>query len=104
MPAARAQRYRPHAGRPVVLGIRPEDLTNTWTEASRDGAGILPLELPVEIAEPLGSDTLVFSRIGKSEIVCRLSAVPAPATGSTMRIHAHLNHMHLFDPATGAAL
>jgi multiple sugar transport system ATP-binding protein len=104
VPAARAQRYSPHAGRPVVLGIRPEDLTNTWTEASRDGAGILPLELPVEIAEPLGSDTLVFSRIGESEIVCRLSAVPAPATGSTMRVHAHLNHMHLFDPATGAAL
>ena len=88
----------------MVLGIRPEDLTNTWTDESRDGAGVVPLDVAVEIAEPLGSDTLIFSRIGEAEIIGRISAVAAPAVGSTMRLHAHLNHMHLFDPDTGVAL
>ena len=64
-PPARVDRYRPHAGKPVVLGIRPEDLTNTWTDESRDGSGVVPLDVVVEIAEPLGSDTLIFSRIGE---------------------------------------
>ena len=68
------------------------------------GAGVVPLDLSVEIAEPLGSDTLIFSRLGASEIVGRLSATAAPAVGSTIRLNAHLNHMHLFDPDTGAAL
>ncbi len=58
----------------------------------------------MEIAEPLGSDTLIFSRIREVEIIGRISAVSAPAIGSSMRLHAHLNHMHLFDPDSGVAL
>jgi multiple sugar transport system ATP-binding protein len=104
VPATRTERYRPHAGRQVVLGIRPEDLTNTWTDERRDDAGVVPLDLVVEITEPLGSDKLIFSRMGKAEIICRVSSVASPAIGSTMRLHAHLNHMHLFDPESGAAL
>ena len=101
---SRVDRYGPHAGKSVVLGIRPEDLTNTWTDESRDGFGVVPLDVVVEIAEPLGSDTLIFSRIGEHEIIGRISAVSAPATGSAMRLHAHLNHMHLFNSGSGIAL
>ena len=64
VPAASRDRYAPHAGKPVVLGLRPEDLTNTWTDERREGADVAPLDLVVEIAEPLGSDKLIFSRIG----------------------------------------
>jgi multiple sugar transport system ATP-binding protein len=101
---AKVERYASHVGKPVVLGIRPEDLTNTFTDESRDGAAVVPLEMVVEIAEPLGSDTLIFSRIGEAEIVARISAVSTPVAGSTLRLHAHLNHMHLFDPDSGVAL
>jgi multiple sugar transport system ATP-binding protein len=104
VPPARAERYGRFAGKAVVLGLRPEDFTNTWTEESRDGSGVVPLDVTVEIAEPLGSDTLVFSRLGTSEIVGRLSAAAAPAVGSQVRLNAHLNRMHLFDPDTGVAL
>ena len=105
----RSRRRAPSAtgaspGKAVVLGLRPEDFTNTWTEESRDGSGVVPLDVTVEIAEPLGSDTLVFSRLGTSEIVGRLSAAAAPAVGSQVRLNAHLNRMHLFDPDTGVAL
>ena len=62
------------------------------------------IDLPVEITEPLGSDKLIFSRIGGTEIIGRVSAVETPPLGSTMRLNAHLNHMHLFDPASGATL
>ena len=104
IPPSRVERYRPLADKPVVLGLRPEDFTNTWTEESRDGSGVVPLDVVVEIAEPLGSDTLVFSRLGASEIVGRLSATAAPAIGAAVRLNAHLNRMHLFDADTGLAL
>ena len=81
VPPARAERYGRFAGKAVVLGLRPEDFTNTWTEESRDGSGVVPLDVTVEIAEPLGSDTLVFSRLGTSEIVGRLSAPPRLPSG-----------------------
>ena len=43
--ACRSRRPAPSAtgrlaDKPVVLGLRPEDLTNTWTEESRDGSGV----------------------------------------------------------------
>jgi multiple sugar transport system ATP-binding protein len=104
VPASRTDRYAGHVGKPVVFGIRPEDLTNTWTEDTRDREGAVPVDMPVEIAEPLGSDTLIFSRIGETEVICRISAVSSAETGSTMRLHAHLDHMHLFDPESGVAL
>ncbi|WP_421722956.1 ABC transporter ATP-binding protein [Bauldia sp.] len=104
VPPSRAERYGPHVGKPVVFGLRPEDLTNTWTDESREAEAAVPLDIGVDIAEPLGSDTLIFSRIGNTEIVCRVSAIAAPSVGSTMRLHAHLDHMHLFEPQTGNAL
>jgi len=103
LPAARRDRYAPYAGRPVVLGLRPEDLTNTWTE-ERHGGDVAPVDLAVEITEPLGSDKLIFGRIGETEVIGRITAAVSPPVGSTMRLNAHLNHIHLFDPATGAAL
>ncbi len=104
VPADRVARYAPHAGRPVVFGLRPEDLTNTWTEERREGAGVVPVDLPVEIAEALGAETLIFSRLGETEVIGRASGIATPRVGSTMRLHAHLNHMHLFDPETGVVL
>ncbi len=62
---------RPTAGREVVFGIRPEHLTNVWEEGST--AARVPIEVNVELAEPLGADTLVFTRLGESEVVCRMT-------------------------------
>jgi multiple sugar transport system ATP-binding protein len=104
VPQSRERRYRPHEGRKVVFGLRPEDLTNTWTDASRDSADVVPLDLPVEITEPLGSDTLIFTRLGDGEVIARISAVAPPVIGAALRLTAHLEHMHLFDPTTGDTL
>jgi ABC-type sugar transport system ATPase subunit len=96
------ERHRARAGQDVVIGIRPEHLTDVWTERSGDGR--VPIELRVELAEPLGADTLVVSRIGEAEIVCRVSAASKPKAGLTIRIMADAEHIHLFDPESGAAL
>ncbi|MCT7378054.1 ABC transporter ATP-binding protein [Chelativorans salis] len=104
VPAERVGRYRPHAGRQITLGMRPEDFTNTWTDESRAASSAVPLDVTVDIAEPLGSDTLIFGRIGEAEIVCRVTAVAAPPRGAVMRLNAHMNHMHLFESDSGVAL
>ena len=103
VPAERHDRYVRHAGAPVILGLRPEDLTNTWTD-ERQSDAVAPIDLAVEITEPLGADKLIFGRIGETEVIARITATVSPPVGSTMRLNAHLDHMHLFDPATGDAL
>jgi multiple sugar transport system ATP-binding protein len=102
LPSHLAQKYGRHAGAKVVLGLRPEHLTNAWTE--QDRGALAPLPLKVEIAEPLGADTLIFSRIGEREIVCRVTPEAGAATGANITLQANMNHMHLFEPESGAAL
>ena len=53
---------------------------------------------------PSVADTLVVSRIGEAEIVCRVSAASKPKAGSPLRIMADAKHIHLFDPESGVAL
>jgi multiple sugar transport system ATP-binding protein len=102
LPSHLAQKYGRHTGAKVVLGLRPEHLTNAWTE--QDRGALAPLPLKVEIAEPLGADTLIFSRIGEREIVCRVTPEAGAATGANITLQANMNHMHLFEPESGAAL
>jgi multiple sugar transport system ATP-binding protein len=103
VPDDRVARYAPYAGREVSFGLRPEDLTNTWTDERREGA-VAPVEILVDITEPLGAEKLIFGRLGESEVIARVTAVASPAPGAAMRLHAHMDHMHLFDPESGAAL
>ena len=64
----------------------------------------MPVNLKVELAEPLGSDTLVFSKIGDREIVCRVNPQANVTVGGALTLHADMNAMHLFDVKSGAAL
>jgi multiple sugar transport system ATP-binding protein len=102
VPQKLAGDFSSYAGREVIFGIRPEHLTNTLTEHDQDA--LVPISIKVEIAEPLGADTLVFSRIGDQEIVCRTTPQTGAAAGATMALRANMSHMHLFDPETGDAI
>ena len=102
LPRHLAERYGKHTGANITLGLRPEHLTNAWTE--HDRGALAPLQLKVEIAEPLGADTLIFSRIGEREIVCRVTPEAGAMTGAQLTLQANMNHMHLFDSESGMAL
>jgi multiple sugar transport system ATP-binding protein len=102
LPGPLAERYRQHAGHDVVLGLRPEHITNAWTE--QDRSALVPIGLKVELAEPLGADTLIFSKIGDQELVCRATPEAGATTGARMTLSANMNHLHLFDRDSGAAL
>jgi multiple sugar transport system ATP-binding protein len=58
----------------------------------------------VEIVEPLGADTLVFSRLGGREIVSRIATTAGLRAGGTTRVHVDMERTHLFDPETGVRL
>jgi multiple sugar transport system ATP-binding protein len=69
-----------------------------------DRSAQVPLTLTVEIAEPLGADTLIFARIGGKEIVCRTTPQAGATVGAAIHLQADMSRMHLFDPDTTLAL
>jgi sn-glycerol 3-phosphate transport system ATP-binding protein len=82
------------AGTPVALGIRPEHL-----HPDPDG----PLEFEIELAEPLGADTLLHGRFGEAHelVTVRQGGHVQAKPGEKRRFKAEPGHLHVFDSQTG---
>jgi multiple sugar transport system ATP-binding protein len=88
-----------HAGRDIVLGIRPEAITDPES-ADRNSQGIHLLDLPVVVTEPAGSDTFVVSELGGTEVTGRFRADVVVKVGSRMPFAFNMAKAVAFDPAT----
>jgi len=87
------------AGRPVILGLRPEHL-----EQAADGDGVAHLH--VDVVEHLGADTIVHGHFGASrtDLTVRLPGVRRLQSGETLALTVKPAHVHLFDAESGARL
>jgi ABC-type sugar transport system ATPase subunit len=83
------------AGRAVILGVRPEDITI-------GGAETVPAT--VVLTEPLGSDTLALLRVGNAEITGRFSPEAGLTAGAHVPLSLPADKFHLFDRETGLSL
>ena len=84
-------------GRPVVAGIRPEDLHLE----DRPG-GSLPAT--ADVREPLGNETLVHWRSPAGELISRIPGQAAPQVGESATLHFDLEKILLFDASSELAL
>jgi multiple sugar transport system ATP-binding protein len=102
VPPERAARYSGQAGKTgLVLGLRPEHLTEIKTDGDAHPA---PFEAVIEVVEPMGMETLVFFRLGSTEVCGRVSPDAPAKVNAPMRLCAHMRHMHLIDEASGRVL
>jgi multiple sugar transport system ATP-binding protein len=98
VPADRLDRYRPYVGREMVLGLRPEHLTEPRVDDEPSRRSRFDVEL--DVVEPMGMETMVFFRFGMAQICARVEPTSARGPGERMTLAAHLSHMHLVDPRT----
>jgi multiple sugar transport system ATP-binding protein len=93
-PARFAESLAARAGRSVLLGIRPEDVT----EASADPApGSVRAQGTVDIAETLGAEVIVHARVGERRLVARFKAQRLPRLGEPVGLELDFDAIHLFD-------
>jgi len=86
----------------LILGVRPEQVYPTIPE--RIQKDYVWIEGITKVLEPLGSETLVHLRAGNHEIVATCDPEKAPIMNSKMRFWIDPNRIHLFDPASEAAI
>ena len=101
VPATHAPRYRAVAGRGLVLGLRPEHLTEPRRNERREDC---EFAVTLDVVEPLGMETMVFFTVNGQEVCARVDPASARGPGEQMRLAANVEHMHLIDPATDAVL
>ncbi|MCP4382286.1 MAG: hypothetical protein GY798_12880 [Hyphomicrobiales bacterium] len=95
-------RARAHVenGQRVVVGIRPDDLAPKG-HGLLDGGAMAEFDLEVAIAEPLGTETLLFSTIGGKEVQGKMLKPRVVEADETMRFVLAVDRVHVFDAASG---
>ncbi len=101
VPQERLARYRPHAGRELLFGLRPEDIIERRGEPE---PGRAAFEVQLEVVEPMGMETMVYFVVDGVEVCGRVNPNAARNAGEIMPLVADLNHMHLIDPRTDLVL
>ncbi len=82
-------------GREVTFGLRPEDLKTNEGDV---------LAGTVTVAEPLGSETLVYVDVDGSEIIATAPGRTPPKAGDKITLGLSGTDAHLFDTDSGVSL
>jgi len=87
-------------GQEVIFGIRADDLTPIG-HGIHDARETTEIDLAVEIAELLGTETLIYTRLAGQEVQGKMFDPRDLTPGETLTFRLSLDRAHIFDAATG---
>ena len=87
-------------GKPLLLGIGPEDIELAQFANTDGSAGSFPAI--VDIAEPMGAETNLYLQTGAHTVVCRSQrALDHREAGLRLQFEMNLKKAHLCEPTAG---
>ncbi len=102
VPTSRVGKLDSMVGQKVVAGVRPEHLMLKNGVAAAPGT---TMTLPIDLVEPLGSETLLHLRApGGESIVAKVEPTARLRAGENVEVVVEVDHIHAFDAQTEQAL
>jgi multiple sugar transport system ATP-binding protein len=100
------ERFLPHlAGKLLTMGIRPEHLAEVTGAGVSGAAGAVgDMTMTVEVLEPLGAEVHALGNVEGQALTAKLESETTAKVGSRVPLTVSLDHLHLFDRASGVAL
>ena len=97
-----AARLSAYEGRPVIFGIRPEDLYDKLfiTDAPSDSM----VTSTVEVVEPLGAEVYLHLKVAQHQIVARVGPHDRPEVNQDIDLVFDMGKAHFFDHETDASI
>ncbi|SDD39529.1 multiple sugar transport system ATP-binding protein [Paenibacillus sp. UNCCL117] len=93
-----AKALRGYQGKPIILGIRPEHIFGE--DFALHVAHDHKMMAPVQVVENLGSENLVYFRVGERTVTAKVHPETTAAVGQLKSFVLDLSKAHYFDPAT----
>jgi multiple sugar transport system ATP-binding protein len=90
-------------GQQVVLGFRPESFAPAGHSLHGEGNS-LTIASQVLIAEPLGTETMLYTEFGGAEVQGKMLNPRVVAPGEQLDFTLDLSRLHVFDKASGKSL
>ncbi|MGE5591675.1 MAG: ABC transporter ATP-binding protein [Bacillota bacterium] len=102
VPADRVNAVKAYNGKEVILGIRPEDISDAPSDLERWGKGVVSSQ--VDVVEPLGSEVYLHLNLGGHDVTARVAPDTWARHGQDIRVAMNLEKLHLFDTETELAI
>lgn len=102
IPDDRAQTYMEHVGKPIIFGLRPEDIHDPKYEAP--GIVAEKVEGTIEVTELMGNEIFIYAKNGNHNFVARVDPRTDFKMGDTVQFSFNMGNMHVFDKATELAI
>ncbi|MBN3490355.1 sn-glycerol-3-phosphate ABC transporter ATP-binding protein UgpC [Acholeplasma equirhinis] len=84
--------------KPIVLGIRAEDIHDDEVVMQAHPDGIL--DVVVDVAELLGAETNIYTVINECSVIAKVNARTNVQMGDKIKLGFDLHKLHFFDPET----
>jgi multiple sugar transport system ATP-binding protein len=97
-----ARQAQAHLDRPVVFGLRPEDVQDSLTLADPDPARTA--EVKIEVSEPMGAETYLYLDTGATSFVARVRPTDRFEINRRIKVTFDVDKAHLFDATTEQVL
>lgn len=85
-------------GKDVLLGIRPEQITDLSSAHGEHGQS---MQVQIDMTEPTGPDTMLICKLNGTPVTCRSHPREAVQPGQSMTLSFNLSKAALFDPQSG---
>ncbi|MCJ7512826.1 MAG: sn-glycerol-3-phosphate ABC transporter ATP-binding protein UgpC [Anaerolineales bacterium] len=95
VPPSRTGTYERFAGKPVIFGLRPEDVHDPAFAPS--GIHAAPVEAQVDVTELMGNEIILYLVAGKDSIVGRVDPRTRAKPGTQAQVVFNMDNMHLFE-------
>jgi len=100
LPPPMMSRLGPHAGKELIMGVRPED----FRVATGSDPTELNLDVVVDVVERLGSSILLDVSVGQTTAVAAVEPTVSAAMHDRLQLAINPNRIHFFDRQTEAAM
>ena len=103
LPKRFAEKLARHPGE-LICGVRPEHITDAISARRMESSAeyhATEVECSVELTEPTGPDTMVFSTFNGSRVTCRTHPRAGAVPGQKIQLSFDLSKAVFFDPDTG---
>src|SRR5690606_27815688 len=97
--ARRGERF---VDKPVVFGIRPEDVTDVAAAGGFDPQRTATVN--VEVSEPMGHETYLYLSTEAHSFIARVRSSDQFDANQAIKVGFKLEHAHLFDATTESVI
>ncbi len=98
LPPDKAEKVKSYAGKTVVMGIRPEDLSDDPEEIQASGDAVLSTK--IEVYELLGAEVYLYFSVAGSSCTARVNPRTTTRTGDQAKFALDVSRIHVFDKET----